>query len=245
MPHVNSFSASHSTAKSTPERNPSQKYFPIVPIASWYIGKGGSSSWKKVSRILSMPFSSLLMMRRDARFLLGKLYKTYNKTFGVPKSIAAKWEEIGFLTNKDQYVGWGSMIKYCQELYAVADALGVCKFTTSWRFGLGPEEFARAVSVLFDKKIDWREVLEVGERITAVERLLMASMGPIDDSLPRRFFDGDGAVDEEKFITMVSDYYARCSYSYCGVPSASLVDRLGINFSDKFFSKIVSFGRHL
>ncbi len=217
----------------------------LSTYASWYIGKSGDSRWRKITSISSMPFSSLMMMRKDAKFILGKLYKTYNKTFGVPKPIAAQWEKSGFLTNEDQYVGWGSMIKYCQELYAVADALGICKFTTSWRFGLGPEDFARALSLLFRKPVSWKQVLEVGERIYTIERELCCTEkdGFVNDDLPKRFFVGEGSVDKKHFIKMLLDYYCECSYGIWGTPSMELRKRLNINFEDKFFSEIVDFLR--
>ena len=56
---------------------------------------------------------------------------------GIPSEIAKQWLELD-LANPKKYDGKGYLIKFYQDQCSVADSLGICKFTSSWRFGVGP-----------------------------------------------------------------------------------------------------------
>lgn len=182
----------------------------LSTYASWYFKK---SFFKKVFSIVSIPLKAFSFLKSDAVFLFGDLFDTYEKTFGVPRDVVNEWKELGFLFDDKSYKGWGSMVKYCQELYAVSDALGICRFTTSWRFGLGPEILVKAVNALLGTSMGWRDLLVVGERIYALERSLLGDACG-DDNLPERFFCGKQSLDKEKFFSeLLHDYYLRCNYN--------------------------------
>lgn len=201
----------------------------LATYASWYIGKD-KSLWKRIKtafKASKIPWKAIKIMSSDRKALVGDLWHTYQTLFGVPSHVIDKWKESGFLLNQKQNSGWGSMIKYTQECYAAADALSTCKFTTSWRFGVGPVYQANGISSLIGKSFSSRDVLTVGERINAVERMLLvfsSSDKTILDTVSRKFFvKTKDKLIERDLNDMMIDFYRECSYDRIGVPSRRLV----------------------
>jgi aldehyde:ferredoxin oxidoreductase len=204
----------------------------LATYASWYLGtsKGIVS---KLKNFLRIPFSALRIMKADRSFLVGDLYKTYNEVFGVPKDICDQWEAIGFLTDEKKVHGWGSMIKFTQSMYAVSDAAAMCRFTSPWRFGVGPEILCEAIKYETGIDLTWRELLRVGERIFALEKELLYHYGKeVRDTISDRFFLGKGALDHDLFLDMLYDYYQACGFSYDGRPKMHVLNNL-VNGSSK------------
>jgi aldehyde:ferredoxin oxidoreductase len=196
----------------------------LATYASWYIGK--ENWWKQIFKYAGIPFRALFVMKADAKHLYGDLYKTYQTTFGVPGEICREWENLGFLTNQKKS-GWGSMIKFTQEMYAVSDAVSMCRFTSPWRFGVGPRYITPAIKALIGYDLSWRLLLTVGERIYALERDLLYYYGAtVEDSLPKRFFKGRGNLTRSEFNELIMDYYDRCSYDVQGRPLSKRLTQL-------------------
>ena len=88
------------------------------------------------------------------------------------------------------YEGKAAMVKWAEDYGAVIDALGLC--TISYiAMGLPPELVARAYRAVTGVAAGAEELLQAGERITNLERLLNLKLGlrPEDDTLPRRFVE--------------------------------------------------------
>ncbi len=131
-----------------------------------------------------------------------------------------------------------SLVQFGEDYCAVSDALGVCKFTTTEMYALDPEHLAQALDAL-GLPMDAKRLLEVGERIVNLERLMNGRLG-VDgraDALPARFLEeplevahGD-ALDEhriESLPSMLSDYYRLRGWGEDGLPTAAVLERLGL-----------------
>ena len=135
-------------------------------------------------------------------------------------------------TTKAQLVVFGE--HYC----AVSDALGVCKFTTTEMYALDPQDLADAL-VTIGLPFDGESLLEVGERIVNLERMLNARFGldGRDDALPERFtteallMERGGQADARSIRSlpaMLGDYYRRRGWGRDGIPTAATLTRLGL-----------------
>lgn len=118
-----------------------------------------------------------------------------------------------------------------ENFCAVADALGVCKFSTVETWALGPEDLASGLSAL-GLDIDAAALLRCGERIVNLERMYNVRLGLTrsDDRLPDRFTEeplpvreGDRVVEHRirDFPAMLSRYYTLRGWDPSGVPTTS------------------------
>jgi aldehyde:ferredoxin oxidoreductase len=131
-----------------------------------------------------------------------------------------------------------ALVRLGEDYCAVSDALGVCKFTTAEVYALEPAHLAEALTAA-GLPFDADELLEVGERIVNLERVLNARFG-IDasaDVLPARFTEEPlpverGAAREERRIDslpkMLAEYYRLRGWGKDGLPTAATLRRLGL-----------------
>ena len=209
----------------------------LATYASWYMGKGG---FKKLIKMLTIPLRSANIMKSDVKFLVGDLWDTYEHTFGVPKYYINLWRSQGFLLNPKKLKGWGGMIKFTQALYAVSDSLSTCRFTSPWRFGVGPKFWAKALFYMgyngtMENKPDEMILLDYGHNINTLEKELLYHYGkPIYDSVPSKFFSGKGALKQHTWRVIYQDYINECGFKGNGRPRAK--DVVGIvsgDYSDR------------
>jgi aldehyde:ferredoxin oxidoreductase len=137
---------------------------------------------------------------------------------------------------------------YC----AVADALGICKFSTAETYATYPEDLAAGLSALWGREITAQELLTAGERIVNLERLYNVRLGlsRADDHLPARFtseplpihtFERDAATGETRrsaapvhvgrlndFEAMLDRYYRLRGWTHEGIPTPDTLRRLGL-----------------
>jgi aldehyde:ferredoxin oxidoreductase len=137
---------------------------------------------------------------------------------------------------------------YC----ALADALGVCKFSTAETYATYPEDLAAGLSALCGREITAQELLTAGERIVNLERLYNVRLGlsRVDDHLPVRFtseplpvhtFERDAASGETRpspapvhvgrlndFEAMLDRYYRLRGWTPDGIPTPDTLRRLGL-----------------
>lgn len=138
------------------------------------------------------------------------------------------------------YDGKARMIWWQELLFAVTDAIGICKFQTVFNSPHAPkfEEFAEVIKLTCGLELSPQEVLQVGERIYTTERQYLGRLGVTrqDDTLPDRYFDEavdlpleKGAhIDREKFGRMLDEYYAHHGWDKEGFPTPATLERLGI-----------------
>ncbi|MBI4831533.1 MAG: aldehyde ferredoxin oxidoreductase C-terminal domain-containing protein, partial [Candidatus Lindowbacteria bacterium] len=116
------------------------------------------------------------------------------------------------------YSGKARMVWWTESLYAVADALGICKFVLKFNnpFLLGFEELAELLYLGAGLSLTPQELFRVGQRITSIEREILGKLGVSrnDDMLPDRYFQAitEGPLkgtqlDRTEFGKMLDEYY--------------------------------------
>jgi aldehyde:ferredoxin oxidoreductase len=128
----------------------------------------------------------------------------------------------------------GLIVAWSDDIYAVSDALGVCRFVTHGFNSphlLGYEHFCELVQAVTGLTYTPATLRAVGRRTLDTERLINASFGltRADDTLPKRYFDDPMParrtqghhVDREEFQHMLDEYYAERGWDADGrVPDA-------------------------
>jgi aldehyde:ferredoxin oxidoreductase len=132
------------------------------------------------------------------------------------------------------YKDKGLIVAWSDDIYAVTDSLGICKFVTHGFNSphlLGYDHFCDLVGAATGLQITPEALRQVGRRILDTERLINAGFGltRADDTLPKRYFDDPMParqtkghhVDREQFQRMLDDYYSERGWDNDGrVPAA-------------------------
>jgi len=159
---------------------------------------------------------------------------------GVPLEDAKRWYELGSL-NPLSYEGKGALVKWMEDLFAVVDSLGLCKFSTPWQnMPLGPEYMASLVTAATGVEFTWKDIMRCGERIYNVEKAIQVRYGlrRKDDYLPRRLYEeplpegpNKGAVlDREKYSKMLDEYYKERGWDVeTSIPKKRTLMKLGLH----------------
>ena len=133
------------------------------------------------------------------------------------------------------YEGKAAMVKWAEDFGAVIDSLGICKIAYQ-AMGLTPDLIAKAFQAVTGIESDGRGILEAGERINNLERLLNLKLGlnPEQDTLPVRFTDeplpeGPSKGETVQLDQMIEKYYNLRGWDpVSGYPSHAKLKELGI-----------------
>lgn len=164
------------------------------------------------------------------------------EVFHLPDEVRAK---IYGRVNDPDPIGYkdkGLIIAWSDDIFAVVDSLGICKFVTRGFNSphlMGYEEFCDFVGAATGLEYTPASLRRVGRRVLDTERLINADFGltRLDDTLPKRYFDEPMParqtqghhIDREQFQHMLDDYYTERNWDRDGrVPAetASEVDSL-------------------
>ncbi|MCG8634174.1 MAG: hypothetical protein MI863_10125, partial [Desulfobacterales bacterium] len=129
-----------------------------------------------------------------------------------------------------------------QDLRAVIDSLGICRFAALTPLGLSVDRLARLVSAVTGIRRTGDDLLKAGERIFNLEKVFNLREGFTreDDALPERFFTDaftlgpkKGAVLRKKdFNQRLSQYYRERGWDPDStVPSVKKLAELGLSFT--------------
>jgi aldehyde:ferredoxin oxidoreductase len=129
------------------------------------------------------------------------------------------------------YGGKERAVRACENIFAVGDAVGMCRFTTKLFNSPslpGYEEFAAQIANVTGLAFEPPDLDEVGLTIMGVERLINRrfGIGRKDDTLPERWFEEPitvGAyagekIDRGEFDAMLSRFYAISRLDEDGAP---------------------------
>jgi aldehyde:ferredoxin oxidoreductase len=118
------------------------------------------------------------------------------------------------------YKDKGLIVAWSDDIYAVTDSLGICKFVTHGFNSphlLGYDHFCDLAAAATGLETTPEGLRRVGRRILDTERLINAGFGltRADDTLPKRYFDDPMParqtkghhVDRAQFQLMLDDYY--------------------------------------
>ncbi len=161
--------------------------------------------------------------------------------FSLPPKVVERI--IGHPVDPDplSYEGKAWPVIWSENLCAVGDALGICRFLTKWMTPgfLGFDEFAEIIYAATGMEMTPAQVMEVGERMWNLERLFIIreGLGRKDDWLPERSYDepwthgpNKGRVqDKEKFSKLIDEYYQRHGWDNEGVPTKETLKRLDLD----------------
>lgn len=139
----------------------------------------------------------------------------------------------------NRYEGKERAVLACENLFAVGDAVGMCRFATKLFNSPSTadyEDFARQLRELTGESFTVAELEEVGKNINGIERLLNARLGLTgeDDTLPERMFEepirvgpfAGEKIDRERFEELKNRFYALVGLNAEGVPALSWHRRL-------------------
>jgi aldehyde:ferredoxin oxidoreductase len=131
----------------------------------------------------------------------------------------------------NSYDGKEIAVRRCENIFAVGDAVGMCRFTTKLFNSPtlpGYEEFIDQVANVTGIEMSVEAIDRVGLNIMGVERMINSQLGVTrkDDTLPKRWFEesiGVGPfkgekIDRNEFDAMLSRFYAISELTDEGVP---------------------------
>lgn len=133
--------------------------------------------------------------------------------------------------NPTSYRTKGRLVYFHENIYAVVDCVGICKFVchgfNSPR-NLNYTHFKELIKLAYGLEFTEQDLENVGKRVIDLERLLNYRMKGIsrkDDTLPARYFDEPmpsarakgSRIDREGFNKMLDDYYALRGWSKDGL----------------------------
>lgn len=144
----------------------------------------------------------------------------------------------------------GYMLRFTEAYNAVADCLGVCKFTCTENYALLPEDFAPALRAL-GLELTAADLIRAGERVVNLERMYNVRHGldRSSDRLPERFLkepldvymrpediehkglDEAGLLHRGLLVdldAMLDEYYAAGGWTTRGIPTAARLREVGL-----------------
>lgn len=132
----------------------------------------------------------------------------------------------------NRYEGKEHAVRACENLFAVGDAVGMCRFATKLFNSPSTadyEDFARQIQELTGEEFSPDQLDEIGRNINGIERLLNARLGltEADDTLPDRMFEEEvragpfagEKIDREAFGELKDRFYALLGLNAAGVPA--------------------------
>jgi aldehyde:ferredoxin oxidoreductase len=132
------------------------------------------------------------------------------------------------------YVDKERAVRCCENIYAVGDSVGMCRFTTQLFNSPslpGLEEFSNQIANVTGFELSPAQLDDIGLNVMGVERLINFRLGVRrkDDTLPDRWFDEPnlhGAhkgehIDRAEFDAMLSRFYDISRLTEEGIPVTS------------------------
>jgi aldehyde:ferredoxin oxidoreductase len=132
----------------------------------------------------------------------------------------------------NSYVDKERAVRACENMYAVGDSVGMCRFTTKLFNSPslpGLEEFQQQLANVTGLQFTLEELDRAGLNIIGVERLINYRLGVRrkDDTLPDRWFDEPSTagpfkgehIDRAEFDQMLTRFYEISNLTPEGVPS--------------------------
>lgn len=160
---------------------------------------------------------------------------------GLPGDLLEKMFQGKVSRSYLEYEGKGRMVWWQERLNALCDSMGVCRFLSVFSSPHAPQatQFCELLDLAFGEPFSEAELLDVGERICTLERMVLLGngLGKADDTLPSRYFDepiqggpAEGEViDRSKYNEMLEEYYRLHGWDADGVPTEATLKKLGLS----------------
>ncbi|TLZ55747.1 MAG: hypothetical protein E6K17_05060 [Methanobacteriota archaeon] len=132
----------------------------------------------------------------------------------------------------NSYEGKELAVKACEDIYAVGDSVGMCRFTTKLFNSPnlpGYEQFEEQIRNAAGLEYSVEHLAAIGSNIRGIERMINHSLGVTrkDDTCPDRWFDepvkggpykGE-RLDRKEFDAALDRFYRLCRLNAEGVPT--------------------------
>jgi len=132
----------------------------------------------------------------------------------------------------------GLLVKDMEDLYAVVDALIICKYGTMWPPVYYLDDFTNLLPAVtgFEEFAEFKEVRAAAERIVNLKRAFNARVGfdRKDDTLPKRFLEepiphGPAKGDVVRLKPMLDEYYRERRWDVrTGLQKRETLERFGL-----------------
>jgi aldehyde:ferredoxin oxidoreductase len=193
--------------------------------------KGLTQSDPHDARILKAFALGLAVATRGMDHLRNRVTLEINARINDSPDFKAELYGGAVSAEPNSYEGKEIAVRRCENIYAVGDSVGMCRFTTKLFNSPslpGYEEFADQVANVTGISLTKEAIDHIGLNVMGVERLINTRLGVTrsDDTLPKRWFEeaiGVGPykgekIDRGKFDTMLSKFYEISNLTEEGVP---------------------------
>jgi aldehyde:ferredoxin oxidoreductase len=155
--------------------------------------------------------------------------------YSVTPEVAKKLWGTEKAADRFAAAGKGRLVKWCEDLRVLSDALGLCRFFTRTTF-LFPDQLARLIPYVTPLEFSPEELTRAGERINNLERLLNVREGfsRREDTLPERFRveplkEGPSKESVVDLEPMLDEYYQARGWDLAtGFPSPQKLAELDL-----------------
>jgi aldehyde:ferredoxin oxidoreductase len=162
--------------------------------------------------------------------------------YGLPEDLLEEIYDGPVSSDYTSYTGKSRMVHWQELLYGITDSIGTCKFQTVFCAVNAPkwDEFSKLIYLTSGMQITKSQLLEIGERITTIERMFNIREGfsRKDDNLPERFYKEPTplgfpivkgkTIDQQKFERMIDEYYDLHGWDNDGVPTIDTLQKLDL-----------------
>lgn len=172
-----------------------------------------------------------------ADYATGSRGACHMESFSYMQGFGAPMPDFGIergSVEPHEHDGAARLAVVMQNLMAVYDALGMCKFVS--RNGTGPTKLAHWLSLATGWDVSAGELVATGERLFNLKRAynLRCGIRRTDDRLPDRFTSldrktGGAAGSLPDMARLLPEYYALRGWDARGFPTADTLRRLGLD----------------
>ncbi len=163
--------------------------------------------------------------------------------YGLPEDVLKEIYGGPVSSDYTSYETKSRMVWWQELLYAVVDALGLCKFQTVFCAVHAPkfEEWANLIQFATGMRLSTGDLMMIGERIYTLERMfnIREGLSRRDDTLPERYFKEPTPVglpivrgkkiDKDKFERMLDEYYRLHDWDQEGNPTLEALQKLDLD----------------
>lgn len=133
--------------------------------------------------------------------------------------------------------GKGRLVAWSENVAALGDSLGICRFATNLIYGFSVEHMANLMTFATGISFTQSELMKIGERIVNLERLYLVRHGVSrkDDTLPKRWLEepnpSPGAKGQVvELDPMLDEYYEVRGWTKDGIPTKEKLKELNIEY---------------
>jgi aldehyde:ferredoxin oxidoreductase len=207
--------------------------YPVESLDYLMAVKGLTQSDPHDARILKAFALGLAVATRGMDHLRNRVTLEINAKINDSPDFKAELYGGPVSAEPNSYEGKELAVRRCENIYAVGDSVGMCRFTTKLFNSPslpGYEEFADQVANVTGIELSKEAIDGIGLNVMGVERLINAKLGVTraDDTLPKRWFEeaiGVGPykgekIDRGEFDKMLSRFYEISNLTEEGLPKA-------------------------